>query len=153
MRRARGPASYPPGPIVWSLRCPQPPEAIQTVPHASAFDLNTRGTAKLCPWGNILLKNHESNSVSGLLLAYRNLPVSALVIAESTFRSRLVRRLRLPVLATRSFFFGVRRLFGTIQAQPVSAFVPNCPGRQQGATRGTGTVRAGDGRRQSSSRP
>src|SRR5262249_48507204 len=37
--------------------------------------------------------------------SHRCLPVSALVIAESTFRSRLVRRLRprLPVLATRSF--------------------------------------------------
>ena len=65
----------------------------------------------------------------------------------------IARDLRDAPPATRSFFFGVRRLFGTIQAQPVSAFVPNCPGRQQGATRGTGTVRAGDGRRQSSSRP
>src|SRR5262249_16089285 len=35
MRRARGPASYPPGPIVWSLRRPHnPPEEIQTVREA-----------------------------------------------------------------------------------------------------------------------
>ena len=49
---------YPPGPIVWSLSCPRPPEAIQTVSPLE-LNVNIRGTAKLCLWSNGLLKNRH----------------------------------------------------------------------------------------------
>src|SRR5262249_20718789 len=46
---------------VWSLQM----SSLPTGAIRPELDLNTRKTAKLCPWGNGLLKNHDRIDVAG----------------------------------------------------------------------------------------
>ncbi len=118
MGRARGACIIPSGPNRLVAQVSSTPlEAIQTV-----LNVNIRGTSKLCPWGNGLLKNHDRiphRRCCWRSGSHRCLPVSALAKVESSFRSRAVRRgrARLPALGsvTRSFFFDLRPFFGTIK--------------------------------------